>query len=336
MKKILKLLFIFTYFYSFSQEKSTIPEKEKYKYEKTQIYRDSMPYNGMFEIDNMYDEYEIYHIYIDGILKSQFSKDPSDLLVLDTAERVTSTFKNGRIINGYEFFLFDKWSTVKKWNNGVLELFMINIGAGYYGNQFTFLKNSENITVKDLMNPEYKIEIKLENNKPITELFFKNKKVKGQQVIKFDVNNLPQSSRLMLLDKLGEKKCYAASTLPEDNLDPKDMLDDEIYLAIYASLESQNSNTIESEFSRLANYFSSEEMLKDLERNSDDNNLKSISIEGEIYTDKNGKISDGIIFYNKTMLYELYKNGKVVKKGITDLLKFQKIYSDHLNNRIKY
>ena len=141
MKKLLKLIFILICCNSFSQEKSTIPEKEKYKYDKSQIYRDSLPYNGMFEIDNMYDEYEIYHIYIDGILKSQFSKNPSDLLVLDTAERVTSTFKNGRIFSGYEFFLFDKWSTVKKWNNGVLELFMINIAAGYYGNQFTFIKN---------------------------------------------------------------------------------------------------------------------------------------------------------------------------------------------------
>ena len=330
MKFLLPLFITMNVFSIFSQEKI------EYKFDKSQVYKDSLPYSGDFYIKGNNTTYQIYHYFEKGKLKWQFSKDPTDLLKLKEAKRITSSFKDGKIFDGFEFYLFDKCSTIKKLKNGVLEYFMFEMGIGYYGNRFTFIKNLESIEIKDLMNIDYKIEIKLENNIPIAKIIYRDKIIISPKLVEFNVNNLPKNNRLILLDISAEKKCYASSTLEEDKIDPKSILDDDIFLGIFPFLENKNSSSIDSEYLRLAECFSNKELLFNIFDKSDKEKEESILIEGEIYTDKNGKIEEGIIFYNKKSFYEIYKKGNVVKKGPIDLSKFQKLYSDYLNNRIKY
>ena len=143
------------------------------------VYKDEKPYNGYFE--NEKNEFKIVSFYKNGELINTFSKNwfnsMSDAESRNTYLDLKSIYKNGKIVDGYQYLNYGKIMAIKKYEKEVLKALDVNFFEMHYYNRLHYEIKNNLINITELQHPDIKIVVSLEEN--ITQqIMLKTKKLK--------------------------------------------------------------------------------------------------------------------------------------------------------------
>ncbi|OPC33500.1 hypothetical protein BAX97_04145 [Elizabethkingia meningoseptica] len=217
--------------------------------------------------------------------------------------------------------------TTKKYVDGKLGSFTVDMFAVNYGNTLLFSKTDNLISIKDAQNPDAVITIYLKNKKYTTELNMKNKQLMYIEYIDLDLNNLPPNSIISAQYAHGKTESFISKNNIEDGRGL-----DKVFKLFWRMDKKANLTNINAIFNALADDFSQEDALLKIYYGKYAEKHEPLPV---VYlnTDNAGKIKKGIMWTetkSQNGKYSIYSNGKVIKSGDQSLEGFQKVFIDYM------
>jgi len=140
-----------------------LPEK-KHNCAYTGTFKNEQPFEGYFIQTYLFNEIPLLDYYENGKLKYQYSKNlTTDLNVTDYYEFDTkTTFKNGKVIDGFEFIEFDRSFLIKiGYKNEKTDYLELIVVSPRYFNQITFEIKNKTMIIAD---SDLELELKVSEN----------------------------------------------------------------------------------------------------------------------------------------------------------------------------
>ncbi|AWK03393.1 hypothetical protein HYN56_03805 [Flavobacterium crocinum] len=239
-------------------------------------YKNDKPYSGYFATD--FNEFNHVDYYENGIVKYQYSNN-----YLENLEKyqypnydIKSTYKNGKIVDGPEYIKLDGQFVSKYWKNGVLTSYDIDLFAMHYFNRFHFELKNKAIEVT-LFNSKKKAEIVIEKQgaKNVSKLIVEKKTLLSKS--SFEIGNtLPNVAGNILYyqsDNAIQAGVIIGEKQNENDFDEEDHSQEfEIVTNLFISSINDNE-TIEENFKRIADEFSTEKGLETLLRREEETGI---------------------------------------------------------------
>ncbi len=305
-----------------------IMSKPANEYEST--YKSGKPHNGYFMAGDR--EFKWVDYYENGAIMFQYSND-----YLKNLEKyqypiydIKSTYKNGEIIDGEAYKIIEKGFVTKKIENGNLKTIFLDLFAMHYFNRITLERQNDVIKISNKQEPDAETKFYFKDKLLTIEVLAKNKTVFYNEYIAFNLQNLPKN-RIIYCVKNGKIiTCSANKKIELKEEDYEQMGDLKINLKMAEGMIIQPANDLENVFQQMADFLTQEESVY-LMYMSD---AKEPLFMTHLTTDNNGKITNGIHFTDsKKPFYEIYKDGKSIKKEQKTLAQFQKIGMKYLQER---
>ena len=305
------------------------------------IYKDGNPFSGYFE--NERGKYKTVNYYENGIAKFQYSKDwfssLAESLNQSSELNLESTFVDGKIVDGNEYFDYGKIEITKKFQNGNLKTLDIDFFEVNYFNRLHYEIKNNVIEIFDMQNKDLKLLLDMKDNKINSKLVVKDKIIETTKSEFIKINDVFMPNSVVTYFE-GENEILTEN----ESLDKKPIFEiyneykDAIIFKGYTfvPMDSKSKNTTEL-FSEIGAQFVLEEddMEKVFKENFEEKNYKLIA---NLRIDKNQKPETGMwIIKNpdNTYLFKLYSKGKLI---ITkDRIAFKNCYSEakKLKNSLK-
>lgn len=303
----------------------SITHKPANKYEG--FYKSGKPHNGYFLGGNR--EFKWVDYYENGTIMFQYSNDY--LKDLEKYEHpiydIKSTYKNGKIIDGEAYKVINKGFVTKKIEKGKIKTVFLDLFAVHYFNRITLEKQNDVIKISNTQEPNAETRFYLKNNLLTVEVLAKNKTVVYTEYITFDLQNLPKNRTVYCVKNGKRITCSASKKIELKEEDNELMGDLETNLRMAEGMIIQLSDDLDNIFQQMVSFLSLEESMYF-------SDAEEPIFMTYLTTDDNGKIINGIHFTDtKTPFYEIYKDGKSIKKEQKTLEEFQKIGMKYLENR---
>jgi len=216
----------------------------------------------------------------------------------------------------------------KKYTDGKLESFLVEMYAVNYGNAFNFIKEKDTITIDNGEISNAVIKIYFKNKMQISELFYNKKIVAYYEAINFNLDNLPKSNTIYSL--LVNNK--TESFINNFNFKNVDEDFDQNLIKFYNRLNHiTDATNIDSVFSSIANFFSKEDALYRIYSGSYAEKFAPPVIT-YLKTNESGKIESGIVWTEKETgkgKYDIYNKEKIVKSEIQSLSNFKETFREY-------
>lgn len=294
-------------------------------------YKDGKPFNGFFKTVlsglNLYlvDEYE------NGQARYQYSKSGLEEGIgggknfLDTR----SVYKDGKIVEGPEYFQLEGGLTVKDWKQGKMEHFTVDLFAVNYYNRIVLEKKADTILIRNLEDTLSNIKIYDKDQRLTSEMSASGKPLFYNQQIAFDLNKLPANSRIMGMKKDGVTY-YNASKNIELTVEPLHV--HKINTKLFFSLFLPKTTDLNLVFQYLGDFFSKEEALLAIYKSGAVKETAEVLT--YLQTDAQGKVISGINWTaGSSPYYEIYNKGKLSKKEPKTLAAFQPVFTKYMQDQ---
>lgn len=223
-------------------------------------------------------------------------------------------------------------SLSKKYIDGKLESFTVEMYAVNYGGVLAFSKENDTISINSGEKSNTVLKIYFKNKMRIYELLYKNKRVLCLESVNFDLDNLPKSTTIYRT--LINNKIESYSSMSDfKNLDED--FDESLMKIFNGLIYSTDLVNIDSVFNSIADFFSNEDALYRIYVSSYAEKLMP-PITGYLKTNERGKIESGIIWTEKESgngKYEIYNKEKIVESKIQSLLNFKETLQDYFTKK---
>nr|WP_317630886.1 hypothetical protein [uncultured Flavobacterium sp.] len=236
----------------------------------------------------------------------------------------------------------EKGITQKKYEEGKLKEFAVNLFAMHYANTLYFKKNENNIEIKNGEDKHSQIKIHVKDKNQIKQFYYKNEEIVKLHITSTNLNALPANTTATTY--YINQVTYAA--IMEQNFERMHNLvtDDNapnLSLKLFFGLEiPPHINTLDAIFEYIADFFSSEEAISQLfyEEDTIFGGQKSNNKSGYFITNASGKITDGILWKPNANdenegKFEEFENEKVVQSEAISLKNFQKKIKKYLESQ---
>lgn len=297
----------------------------------SRTYKDGKPFSGFFKTVlsglNLYlvDEYE------NGQARYQYSKSGLE----EGAEggknflETRSVYKDGKIIDGPEYFKLEGGLTVKDWKQGELEHFTVDLFALNYYNRIILEKKADTILIRNLEDTVSNIKIYYKDQCLITEMSVSGKPLFYNQQITFNMDKLPANSRIIGMKKDGVTY-YNASKNIELTVEPLHV--HKINTKLFFSLFLPKTTDLNLVFQHLGDSFSKEEALLAIYKSGAVKETAEVLT--YLQTDTQGKVISGINWTaGSSPYYEIYNKGKLSKKEPKTLAAFQPVFTKYMQDQ---
>ncbi len=283
-------------------------------------YKDEKPFSGFFE--NVKDEFKIVDFYENGVLKYQYSKDWFSTLTesgnQNTELKIKSTFKNGKIVDGYEYINYSKVIAIKKYENSVIKTLDVNFFEMHYYNRLHYEIKKDEIEITDFKYPDIKMILNFKNEQLNQSIFLENKEIKnnGSSIINLN-DGLVANSVIYYMQ--GENEIISTSQSTIETFDESiQKFGSSLIVKGYTSIPTASkSKNVQDLLTEIGDKFVKEvENVKETLFNDDSGNEKSYKVIAELIVDKNGKPENGIWLtknIDNSHLLRFFLNGKLIK-----------------------
>ena len=321
----------------FGQKDSTIihtsfmiADKPAKQYEGS--YKNGKPHNGYFLAGDR--EFKWVDYYENGTVKFQYSNNYIENLekYLHPIYDIKSTYENGKIISGEAYTIIEKGFVTKKIEKGKLKTILFDLFAVHYFNRITLEKQQDVIKISNKEEPQGETRYYFKDKLLTVEVLANKKILFYNEYITFDLRNLPKNRTVYQVKNGKVTTCSANKAIDLTQEDYEQMGDLKINLKMMEGMLMSpavvQSNDLDKVFEQMAAFLSQDESVYAMY------NEKEPMMMTHLSTDSNGKITNGINFTDsKTPFYEIYKDGKSIKKEEKSLADFQKIAMKYLEER---
>ncbi|WP_264530582.1 hypothetical protein [Flavobacterium sp. N502540] len=218
----------------------------------------------------------------------------------------------------------------KKYIDGKLESFIVEMYAVNYGNIFSFTKGKDTITVSNGEKSAAVIKIYFKDQMQISELFYKKKIVGYLEAINLNIDQLPKSNSIysfLVNNKIKSSICSFDLNDLDENFDQN-------LIKLFTSLNhAANAENLDSAFNSIAHFFSKEDALYRIYLASYAEKFAPPIIT-YLKTNESGKIESGIVWTGKETgngKYEIYSKEKVIQSGIQNLSNFKETFREYFS-----
>lgn len=304
----------------------------------TGIYKDEIPFSGFFEKER--GEFKAVDYYENGKIKFQYSKDWfSDMNESEnqkTGLTLISTFVNGKIVDGNEYFDYNKIKVTKYWQNSIIKTLDVDFFEMHYYNRLHYEIKNNVLEISEILYKDLKMLLDFKNDELEENLVIKNEIIQTPKAETININDQFQANSIVAyLVKDNEIIGIKQSTNQEPNPVLGQYNSSLILKGYYSFVKNSKSKNIQDLFSEIASKFvNDEEMQEKIFRNLD-NEDENIKIIGDILIDKNGKPESGILMnknVDNTYKISKFSKGKLIlvkdkimfKNCISEIDKIQK------------
>lgn len=297
----------------------------------SRTYKDGKPFTGFFKTVlsglNLYlvDEYE------NGQARYQYSKSGLEegseggKNFLDAR----SVYKDGKIIDGPEYFKLEGGLTVKDWKQGKLARFTVDLFAMNYYNRIILEKKADTVLIRNLEDSVSNIKIYYKDQCLTTEMSAGGKPLFYNQQVSINMDKLPANSRIIGLEK-DNITYYNASKNIELTVEPLHV--HKINTKLFFSLFLPKTKNLDVVFQHLGDFFSKEDALLAIYKSGA--SKEKAEVLTYLQTDTQGKIDSGIKWTaGPGPYYEIYNKGKVSKKEPKTLADFQLVFTKYMQDQ---
>ncbi len=320
-------------------------------------YKDGQPFNGYFSKGN--DEFPRVDYYENGEAKFQYSLDiyqmalggegeideSSEMVEIEMSEEeyneyeknlykpklnIKSVYENGQIINGYEYEEASSVMFSKKIENYNITELHVDVFAMHYYQRTSMVLIADTILIGsptlDAAGEKLQVRLSRKESGWVADYDINGKHIGSKYFIKGESKNLPVNSTLFLYDQNNDIYGYGTSGFEEypSRLD----------LINISNIYFEQPNTFTSE--NVQAFFKAlvDASIIEMKREEDIRSKEPEIYRGYLIIGNNGDITTGVRFFEKEndSYYEEYKNGKKLKKEKVNLIKFQEVFKEYLNN----
>lgn len=235
--------------------------------------------------------------------------------------------------SGTEKIEIENGAITKKFNNGKLESFNVEVTADSYYNSFFFTKKNDTVNVTNLSEEKAVIKIYVKDKKKVSEFIYDGIPIFYQEVIEFNTTKLPTKGKIWGNITNGKNVSYF---FYRDNLWKAKGDDFEKSYKLYSFLKTSEYNvTSDLLFNEIADYFSEEDAILKIYLSKYRNKIiaeSKLFKTAYLTTNEKGQIKNGVLWTQKSDdkgEYKLYENQKSVKTENIDLKTFQAIFNDY-------
>lgn len=217
----------------------------------------------------------------------------------------------------------------KIYSDGKLESFVVKMYAVNYENELTFKKLKDAVIINDAQNEDAVIKIYFKGNREIRELLYQGKMISSVEEINFDLNNLPNNTKISTRLVNNKLESYTSKV----NVEHLENADLDKSLKLFSRLDyKRNSANLDSILNAIADFFSEEDALLKI-YSGEYAERSTPTMTAYIQTNEFGKIETGIIWTSKDLQkgkYEIYSKGKITKTEFQSIATFQKTLLSYL------
>ncbi|WP_299214362.1 hypothetical protein [uncultured Aquimarina sp.] len=322
------------------------------------FYKDGKPYNGYFSKGN--DEFPRVDYYENGEAKFQYSLDvyqmalgaeSSEVEGLQEQEgevmneedyeeymkdlykpklNIKSVYESGKIVDGYEYGELNSGIISRKIEKQKTTAFHIDAFAMHYYQRTSLVLVSDTLIIGSptIAAAGENIEIRLfkKNQAWVTNYHIGGEKIGSNYYIKGDIESLPANCTLFIYDQNNATYNYGRGGF-EKYSTRLDLID--IQKMYFDNPEIFSNKNMQSFFDAFIEAFTVEIQKEDKQRLQEPEVFR-----GYIITGESSEILKGIRFFEKeeNSYYEEYKDSSKIKKEKIDLINFQKVFKEYLEN----
>ncbi|WP_299245411.1 hypothetical protein [uncultured Aquimarina sp.] len=323
------------------------------------FYKDGKPYNGYFSKGK--DEFPRVDYYENGEARFQYSLDVYQMaLGAESSEidgfqeeegkamneedykeyvknkykpklNIKSVYKNGKIVDGYEYGEISSGIFSKKIVNQKFTELHIDVFAMHYYQRTSVIKRGDDVIISSptLALAGEKLEVRLVKESEGWKAFYyiNEEEIGAKYFLKGNTDNLPANSTIFIYDQNNKTYGYGTSGFKENSA-RLDFID--IQKMYFEQPEIFSEKSMQSFFEKFIEVFINEMQKEDEQRPEDPEVFR-----GYILIGNSGKIIKGIRFFEKgaNMHYIEYKDGSEVKNAKVDIDSFQKVFKEYMNRK---
>ncbi len=283
------------------------------------FYKDEKPFSGFFESES--GEFKIVDFFENGIIKFQYSKDWFTTLAesenKNTDLNLKATFVDGKIVDGNEYFDYNKIKVTKNWKNSVIKTLDIDFFEIHYYNRLHHEIKNNVLEISELINKDFKMNIDFKNNELIENFVIKDEILTTPKSVTLKLNDafIP-SSIVLYFESENEILVRSESTEIQNNSVLNEYSSSLIVKGYFTFSNTYKSKNVSDLLSEIASKFVNDEnalekIFKNLENKTDNDKIIA-----DLLIDKKGKPESGIWItknLDNTYLLKLFSEGKLIK-----------------------